>query len=587
MKRFIQSIAVFAAVAMAAMACTNEALAPAEASTPVLDAPGMSIKVLEAKDDSFSVEFAPTGEALAYSYMITAAPIAAPDSSAIYALSGSALAAERIKYAKTKTYTVYMDADKGVTPNSKYYIYAVAANKENNVGAVATATVSTSDTVAPDFTSFDFGDNQVLLNFTEAISYDKSKEITAQVQAWRYPVGAPVIAKTVATVQTAGNQALLTFDEITTPGMLYFVNIPAGAFVDAVGQGTPEVVSSIEGVDSENEDNPYAPIFADGSIYGWIEPEEGGLECTSLLPTDVLVDASGYIKLIQTATMLDRVASNSVDVITIHEGSSKSVTTSFHLASAPEYGALDLFTVGAQIPELPDRGDMIGFHIKEGALVDIYGNTSPEMELGPVLYSFGYTIDDIAGDYVFHSTSAYAAYGYGPYDNVLTIAASDNEENGNVMFTGELSDINVKFYGKFDVDQGTLVVNRAQVVGTCVDVAWDGDDPMVDESGNYVMATYYALLYLSNGSGLYSNNLDFTVPAAHTITFDYAPYNGVYVGILEADASGSLVAFYDLLKITGIEYQATTAGAPAAPASKAVRDFVRKPFENKGLGMLK
>lgn len=75
------------------MACTNEALAPAEASTPVLDAPGMSIKVLEAKDDSFSVEFAPTGEALAYSYMITAAPIASPDSSAIYSLSGSALAA--------------------------------------------------------------------------------------------------------------------------------------------------------------------------------------------------------------------------------------------------------------------------------------------------------------------------------------------------------------------------------------------------------------------------------------------------------------------------------------------------------------
>ena len=569
---------------MAAIACTAEALAPAEASTPVLDAPGMSIKVLDAKDYSFSVEFAPTAEALAYAYVITDAPIAAPDSFAVYSLGYDNVAAKRINTTTARNFTANLGEAEGITPNTKYFIYAVAANNQGNVGAVASATVTTSDTVAPDFTGFDFSDNQVLLVFTEDVSYDESKEITAQVQAWRYPVGAPVIAKTVASVQTAGNQALLTFEEIETPGMLYVVNVPAGAFLDAVGQGTPAIESSIVGVDSEDEENPYAPIFADGSVYGWIEPEEGGLECESLLP-DVLVDANGYIKLVKTSTMLDRVASKSLDVITIHDGTSKSVTTSFHLESAPSYGALDLYTLGARIPEIPERGDQIAFHIAKGALVDIYGNTSPEIDLGPILYSYGFKIDDIAGDYIFHMTSGYAAYGYGPYDSEIKIAASDNSEKGNIMFTGEFPDFDAKFYGNFDVNKGTITVASAQAIGTCFDIGYDeNDDPITDEQGDYVFFPWTAVLYLSNGQSIYSNSLDFTMIKAHEITFNYAGL--AFIGILEADEAGNLIAFYDLLEISGIEYQPAAGGAPAAPASKASRTFFNKPAP-KCLGMLK
>ena len=54
MKRLFESIAIVAAVLFAAVACDNKALAPAEPSTPVLQAPGINITVTEVGDDFFS-----------------------------------------------------------------------------------------------------------------------------------------------------------------------------------------------------------------------------------------------------------------------------------------------------------------------------------------------------------------------------------------------------------------------------------------------------------------------------------------------------------------------------------------------------
>lgn len=457
MKRFFESLAIVAAFAFSAIACQSEALAPAEPSISVPDVPGVSISILSSSDDAFSFKVAPTSAVAWYSYLVTDQKISPVDSFNVYALRYSGIEAKRLDYASNKSYTAEI---KGVEDNATYYIYAVAADSSNFVSSVATATVSTSDTVGPQIVDFDFQDNMVLLVFSEAVTYVEGKDIWAEVHPFMISAGAPVIEKTVAAVQVSGDQALLTFPEITTPGSLFVVNVPEGAFIDDVGQKTPAYSSSI--VDQDEDGNP---IFADGSIYGYMDA--GEIEYDDATPA-TLVDWKTPVKLITCKTPVYMLGKDAVVAKIVHEAADRTVTTEYKpLTLNDGYFVLeDGYTVAALLPEEPARGDLITFEIKEKTILDIYGNLNAAISLPepdeegedatPVLYSYGFTVEDVLGTYQHEGNSGYgAAYNEEPW--TFTIAESDDAEKGNVMLTSYY-DLPCQIYADWDGDAGILTI---------------------------------------------------------------------------------------------------------------------------------
>ena len=447
MKRIINTLAILSILAATA-ACDfdNKALAPAGESLAPEAVAALSISVEAVADSSFTVTFTPQDEVLAYSYIISDSEIASPDSSNVYALRYDGIEANRVVFEKNSTWTVNMT---NLEPNSTYYIYAVAANAQNNVSSVFSTSVSTSDTVAPYIVEWDFEENQVALAFSEAISYVESKDITATVFAGLYPTGSPVIASTKAKVQVVSNYALLTFDEIKVPGSIYTVAIPAGAFKDAVGQATEDaVVSSILGYDDEDE-----LVFADGSIYGFLENDEIEYE---LGKTTLITSYNAYTPLIKTKQMIHRVMGNKCEAKIVYSAAGVTSTVEYNLGSAPYYGAMTYYDVVGKVIEEPARGSQIYFTLLPEAIVDIYGNTnSEEIVIGPILYSFGYTLADIVGVYVGTGES----YFNGPEDIAFIIEESDDKSKGDLMFTYAFDDYvddDLRLYADFDTDLGII-----------------------------------------------------------------------------------------------------------------------------------
>ena len=557
MKRTIQTLVSAAVLALAFAACTNEALAPAEPSVLPVDGPTVSISLLEKADNSFSFQVVPAAGAAFYSYLVTTEPITSPDSSKVYSLGYDNILGKRVTTATSAKYTDYA---REVDSNADYYVYAVAADASLNIGPVAMLTVGTPDTVSPEIVDFDYEENVLYLLFSEPVTYVESKEITAQVQAGNYPVGTPVIEKTKGAVAVQGKVAQITFDEIKVPGSIYVVNVPAGAFVDAVGLPTPAVSSSIEGVDEKG-----GIVFADGSLYGALENADLDYE---IVEGDVIVDYSAYTPLIKTTQMLDKIQPKSLEVAIAHTESDRTVTTAIYNLQAPTYGAIDMYTVASCIPEEPARGDKITFTLAKESVQDIYGNTnSEEIVVGPFLYSYGFTIDDVLGTYVNAGTSGYgAAYDEDPW--TMTIAA---DESGEGVVITSMFGVPSKLAANWDGDSGILTIpmNRN---GDSMRPAFLGafvDDGVYYE---YYVAGYYNYfagstavdsdikLYMSEKGSFYSGNdfvgyiwYAYSVPEGGTVDditednylgYDYNIFRPVFTIVEESGVAPSSVKTY-------------------------------------------
>ena len=517
MKRIINTLALLSILAVTA-ACDfdNKALAPAGESLAPEAVAALSISVEAVADSSFTVTFTPQDEVLAYSYVISDSEISSPDSSNVYALRYSGLEAQRIVFEKNSTWTVNME---NLEPNSTYYIYAVAANAQNNVSSVFSTSVSTSDSVAPYIVEWAYEENQVAIAFSEAVSYVEGKDITATVFAGLYPTGSPVIASTKAKVQIVnGLYALLTFEEIEVPGSVYTVAIPAGAFKDAVGQATEDaVVSSILGYDDEDE-----LVFADGSIYGILENAEIEYEIGK---SNLITNYNTYTPLIKTKQMISKVMGNKCEAKIVYSAGGVTSTVEYNLGSAPYYGAMTYYDIVGKVIEEPARGSQIYFTLLPEAVYDIYGNTnSEEIVIGPILYSYGYTLADIVGVYIGTAESYFS----GPTEVAFIIEESDDKSKGDVMFTYAFDDYvddDLRLYGSFDTDLGILNVADWQPI-------W--------YSARYGGYWYFAV----NG-----DEVNFSVPEAGVINNNDAMF-GYYIDSPSASGWGDIFVSVDLQRIS-------------------------------------
>lgn len=538
MKRFFTYIAILAL----AVACNDELYGPEE--TPLTpDAAGsVEIAVSDVTDNSFKVTVTPSGNVAYYSYLVDAAATAEElNAETLFQVGYKSVAQGTVKYsAEEPSYTFEVKAD----PNTTYQIYAVAGSEMGFVSAVVNKSVLTTDTVAPGYESFETDANQVVFTFSEAVTR-KAENGAIKVPYYAYytsefqttAAAAGEVTVPEDSILVAGNQALISVPDLPT-GCYWTISIPEGAFVDAVGQKLPAYASAFVMVEGEK-----GPAPSPKGFYGEVDyvelPMLGELELESFAEWD-----AGFAVPLVNKYPLANFSTKKFVTVTYEVVKESSVETVVHtLAPSADYNVTSLGFI-VNLPEEPAVGANVTISVPAGALYDIYGNDCEAWE-HTMKYSYGYTLEDILGTYVFQEQSVFDGQ---IYPSELVIAKSDDEEAGNVMFT-VYDDIECNIspiYAQFDVDAGTLTVPSLQIFGE-----------YTNSKGTEYLAAFVsaAIDYTAGSVGYSTAPVVFKVESPNVITAA-APY-----GVLLCDLEGKPTSWYDA-------YVASQAKlAPAATAS--------------------
>ena len=487
----------------------------------------------------------------------------------------------------------------GLIPYTYYTVYAVATNAQGVISDVATASTLTTDSTAPSIKNYDTEEADSVMyyqiSFSDPIKLSGEGDLTLHIYGENY-----YDDTTLNCIEI--NNVVIAPENISDAGGVITVKIPKdyyipGAFVDLTwpegfvknAQDMPCAAFPYTGLyyDAENGLTPngisahYEYVDFALSFFATAEEEEAFLEAQE--DEEEIVPETVYYSDWQALQMV-AYARTDAPLAGKTKTAKASVSVSDAAGRVVSYpvtpGMTQEGNIAVELGEDPGFGTVATYTIEAGSYVDIFGNENLEYSLdyGAYFCSYGYSIDDIAGNYTFGFSSAFASQGYGPYSNVITISESDNAEKGNIMFTGQLADINVKFYGDFDVDLGEITLPSKPVVGIIQDYVYDDNHtPIVDDEGNPILENFYAVLALSDGQKIYPNNLGFSVTESHKLT---PWYSYVYWGLCEYTANGQYYGIYDFLQWTSCEYtpDAEPAAAPASVAHKT-RPAIVKPVQ--------
>ena len=493
----------------------------------------------------------------------------------------------------------------GLIPYTYYTVYAVATNAQGVISDVATASTLTTDSTAPSIKNYDTEEADSVMYyqilFNDPIKLSGEGDLTLHIYGENY------CDNTLNCIEITN--VVIAPENISDEGGVITVKIPKdyyipGAIVDLTwpegfvknAQDMPcaafpytglyydaakEYALTPNGISAQYEYVDFALSF-----FATAEEEEAFLEAQE--DEEEIVPETVYYSDWQALQMV-AYARTDAPLADKTKTAKASVSVSDAGGRVVSYPATPGVTqdgnIAVALGEDPGFGTEATYTIAAGSFVDIFGNENLEytLDYGVYFCSYGYTIDDIAGNYTFGFKSPW----YGTYSNVVTISESDNAEKGNIMFTGQLADINVKFYGDFDVDLGEITLPSKPVVGIIQDYVYDDNDtPIVDDEGNPILENFYAVLALSNGQSIYTNNLGFNMTEAHKLT---PWYSSVFWGLFEYTANGQLYGVYDLLQWTSCEYtpDAEPAAAPASVAHKTRPAIVKPVQEVKLLNVAK
>lgn len=515
-----------------AVACNDELYGPEETPLTPDTAASVEITVTEVKDSSFTVTVTPAGEAAYYSWLVDEAAVAEElDAEALYAVDYEGVTQGTVKWtaeATSKTFTV-----KGLSPNTTYQIYAVAGSKMGVVGAVAVKDVKTTDVVAPGYADVDTEENQVIFTFTENVKEgDKVGEIkvayyasySAEFNATAAPAGEVTVP--ADSVLVADNQALISVPDLPT-GCYWTISIPEGAFVDAVGQKLPPYASAFV----MTEEGP-----APKGFYGEVDYVE--LPMLGELDVETFSDWTvPFLIPIESKYTYAAMSKNKFITVT-YESTNKVIEHT--LTPGTHYGVTANGLV-VYLPEQPDFGADVTISVPAGAIYDVYGNDCEAWEI-TALHSYGYTLEDVVGSYLYTAVSAYSQEDVA---GVVVIAESDDAKKGNVMFTTMYSsECTWNIYATFDLDGGTITIPSPQL---------------------YYKGTQYNFAFGSstNTGAISADDVVFTVPESGVLVGPDSLFGDFVVD----PATNKVLGFYDIFYNFEAEFGEP---APAEPATTAL-----------------
>ena len=445
---------IFTYIAMLTLAVgCSELYGPEETPLTPDKAGSVEITFSDVADDSFKVTVTPTGNVSYYSYLVDDSDAAQVlDAETLYKVGYASVAQGTVKYTSdAPSYTFVVNAQ----PNTTYQVYAVAASEMGFPGTVVTNSVKTTDTVSPTFKSYTTEENQVVFTFSEAVKRNAEAGsikvpyyayYTTAFQTQGTPAGEVTVPETA--IQVSGNQATITVPNLPT-GAYWTIDIPAGAFLDSVGQPIPAYKSGFK-----ITANGPAPTGFYGSVEYTEVPMFGELELEYFSEWD-----SGFVIPLTNEYALASYSSKNFVKVTYSSSTDNSTSeTVYTLTKGVDYQVTSLGFV-VNLPEEPVIGADVTISIPTGCVYDVFGNDSEAWE-HTMTYSFGYTLADVIGTYDMVQRSALdGEY----YSSTMVIEASDDDAKGNVMITTyEDEECTTPIYATFDCDGGTLTIPAPQ-----------------------------------------------------------------------------------------------------------------------------
>lgn len=431
----------------------SELYGPEETPLTPDKAGSVEITFSDVADDSFTVTVTPTGNVSYYSYLVDDSDAAQVlDAETLYKVGYASVAQGTVKYTSdAPSYTFVVNAQ----PNTTYQVYAVAASEMGFPGTVVTNSVKTTDTVSPTFKSYTTEENQVVFTFSEAVTRNAEAGsikvpyyayYTNAFQTQGTPAGEVTVPETA--IQVSGNQATITVPNLPT-GAYWTIDIPAGAFLDSVGQPIPAYKSGFQ-----ITANGPAPTGFYGSVEYTEVPMFGELELEYFSEWD-----SGFVIPLTNEYALASYSSKNFVKVTYSSSTDNSTSeTVYTLTKGVDYQVTSLGFV-VNLPEEPVIGAEVTISIPTGCVYDVFGNDSEAWE-HTMKYSFGYTLADVIGTYDMVQRSALdGEY----YSSAMVVEASDDAAKGNVMITTyEDEECTTPIYATFDCDGGTLTIPAPQ-----------------------------------------------------------------------------------------------------------------------------
>lgn len=474
MKKYLLSLLAVATV----VGCTTF---EDEQSDAVVNPTSPAITVSGVEDTGFAATIAAQAGTGFYSYaVLPGAPQDLNPTTLLKVGYKNAVAAGTVDYAKSPSKTIELTE---LARNTVYTVYAVAASQQGTVGEVVSQKVTTSDAEIPAPKSATYEDYTMTVTFSEPIKYT-GKKATVNYYAVNTPSGAEYnikenkpVGSVKATVTADGNVATFKFDEPIPNGAYFAVSYPAGAFEDAVGNP----VNAMESGFGTDKDGKLASkgitgrqdtVNFDLTLYS-AEGEEAELESVSDLMSPIWIAVpEDYIHFKAT------VPATSKDIegySIVYEGAGESHT--YTTPGPYDYGWNGTYNCALAYPNAmsgrpdPIPGQYLTITIPEGFLIDIWGNTNNVFVIGPVIYSYGYTLEDVIGTYNVEAEG----YFDGPTTFTIVIEESDDEEKGNIMFTtmyGDPVDEGLNLYADFNLDGGTITIADWQPLWAIGDGYW-------------------------------------------------------------------------------------------------------------------
>lgn len=541
MKKLFTYIALFAAV----VAC-QDMYGPEQTPIKPVASEGIDVSVTASADSSVTFTLAPKGESTYYSYLLAEGDkVEALDSTALLSCSYDGVASATFKWtAETPSQTVTVG---DLAPNTTYQIYAVAGSSMGIPSAVANTSFKTSDKVAPTLTDYETADSVAVITFDEPVVRG-----TGQLVAGIYAMNSTEINKGLAIDAINIEEDWIKINganvEVTVKGLpagaFYSINYPEGAFTDV----SENKVAGLESTVVYGLDTKWEPVYIGvggrnalvSFTLGQIKDEKFA---SAVAPVFLLSFDSEY-GYGYTSSRKGGMAYYSIgNKITAYK-----LTPGTDFDYVANYGGVVL-----PLPTAGEPGNLVEIVIEEGVFEDFFGNFS-EAWTDEILYSYGFTLDDVIGDFVCKSPEnvSQSVMQYG-----ITIAESNKPEKGNVMIT-KFADIPcmAPIYGTFNGDYGTLTVAAGQAFYLVTNNNQTPDDPSDDFPVLYVFYTY--------------NNPSVTFSMTEAGKFTAADD---YFGVLLAP-NGELSNWgYLFLDFEAEKVQATETPAPGAASAVSFADF--------------
>lgn len=430
------------------------------------------IVISEQTETSITFDINPADNTNWYAYTVLEGEAdASVSASKILSVKTGGLAGASLDAAKEKSVTVTIDnLDRATT----YTIYTVATSVNGVESELGTKEFTTEDSENPSVKDAATEEEVYMILFSEAVSIAEGLEPTAQYFAANTP-SAP-IGDAEVEVEVEGKIATFVITSELPAGAYYTISYPEGLFVDSTGNKIEAMESTFEGLDKSGEPK------GDG-IIGHISNENFDLEIYGGEPVEMVTDLMSPIWIAVPEDFVyykyDNTLSGSIVYDYTSPAGAHSVTT-YPFSGFPDYGWNGTYNCALTYPNVefytgrpdPTPGSYLTITIPKGFLIDIYGNVSNEFVIGPFLYAFDFTEDDVIGTYTVSGTSIWSSYSEEDFE--LVIEASDDPEKGNVMITAWYGfDEDIAIYCDFNGSTGTLVIpTDDEFVG--VDVDADG-----------------------------------------------------------------------------------------------------------------